>query len=203
MSTASRTASAIALEPTKLLSLDRSHFATFVQIIPSFAQMFATTVMSYAKVNDLNEVIREGRAAKRSREKEREAKFEAAEAAAAAGEEGVDDSRPTSSSPDREVPGILSEALALDRLLSESSTLFDEPPPLPLPPTEGPLKGRGPMAAEVLENEFERAARHSVHSITTVGVAGLGGGLGAGHGADARLSISMASGARYPRHTVA
>jgi len=50
----SRYGSAITLEPTKLLSLDKSLFPQFMALVPSFIDMFNTSTVSYNKLNKLN-----------------------------------------------------------------------------------------------------------------------------------------------------
>ena len=157
VSTATRSASAIALEPTKMLTLDRSRFAAFVQIIPSFAQMFATSTAAYAKMNDVNQVLNKNKSDMRARAKAREAADLATEAEGGTRRESLDFLR---------FGGEGAASGAVDLLQSSSEQAPMAPPP---PPIE-PRKGRQPtVAVEVLENEFERAARHSVVSPRVMG----------------------------------
>ena len=68
-----RSATAIVLEPAKLLSLSRTSFAAFVEIVPTFQQMFATSVVSYTALNKLTKKLKMGEAANKARRAAREA----------------------------------------------------------------------------------------------------------------------------------
>lgn len=168
VSTASRSASAMALEPTKVLSLDRSRFAAFISIIPTFTQIFATSTKSYTAINDLQQQINRGKSQNRARLKALEAAEDAEDARG-----GALDQKSTHNTLASLAFGRSgAPAGALDLLFGTKSPepADDEPAMLaplpPMPPMEdkGPLKGRGApqLQVEVLENEFERAARSSM-----------------------------------------
>ena len=72
-----RGAAAVALEPSKLLTLDRSQFGNFLQVMPSFVAMFATNQAAYTNLNKMSDEDRD----RRERELARRVAKEAREAA--------------------------------------------------------------------------------------------------------------------------
>jgi len=61
-STKPRAATAVCLEPTKLLVINAQHLQTFLDIVPTFASMFDTSMGAYAKVASLQLEEESGRA---------------------------------------------------------------------------------------------------------------------------------------------
>lgn len=115
----SRGATALGLEPCKLLSLDRRNMAAFFQIVPSFAQMFATSATAYTNLNKLKNVMRKGEQGRRQRKLAREAA------------DVSDDTAPEGSAAEqaqqalRRGSGVISHAIDM---FGEMSTAGDSPP---------------------------------------------------------------------------
>ena len=176
-SSSPRSASAIALEPTKLLALDRSKFNAFMQIIPTFEQMFATSTAAYSKLNAITQTTADGRQLVRQRTKAREA-FEA-------GEDEDKDARlgtldiftlGTEDAPASAVD-LLGDGPSKPLERSRREIAFESAPPPANAPMDAPVhppvhrldtlkRGISSVVAaqriEVIENEFVRHARNSI-----------------------------------------
>ena len=127
------------LEPTNLLTLDRSRFRAFYQLVPGISQVFTAARAAYTMINSMTD--------DRISSKKRQRASALAKAMAAAAKEASDS--PTAHSP------TAAEAMSM---LDEEDDKETEPEFDQLPVSLPPLKGKQ-AAVEVLENEFERHRR--------------------------------------------
>lgn len=64
-----REGTAVSIERSKLLVLERCNFTKFLHVVPTFTQMFATSVTSYTTLNKLQKSIRQMQESKEDRAK--------------------------------------------------------------------------------------------------------------------------------------